>query len=107
MSKINIEVYVCPTPGCGNYYGASGIERLPLGDEFTGPRMEDKAAHEINHGSQFRHSRAACPDCRQRGVAVERALIRMEVRLPDDPPPTPELPGSNNSSRRGGSGRVE
>lgn len=101
MPKVNIQVYVCPTPGCGNYYGTKSIEQLNLRDQFTGPRIEDRATHVQSHGTEYRHSRAECPDCRQRGVKVERALVFMEVELPDDNTPTPELPAANDLSRGG------
>lgn len=83
-------LYVCPTPGCGDYYGSS---QMPdLGAEFTGPKCEDRGALEARTGSPYRHSRAACPSCRLRGVAVERALVRVAVPVPANAPPTPALP---------------
>lgn len=91
--SVRAEVYVCPTPGCGNYAGAKGWEGVDLGDRFTGPKVEDRGKLEMETGSPWRHSRAACPDCRGRGVAVERALVVVRVPVPHESPPvTPELP---------------
>lgn len=101
MPTVTIQVYVCPTKGCGNYYGTKSIESLDLHNQFTRPRVEDRAAYEQAHGTQYRHTRAECPDCRQRGVKVERALVFIEVNLPDDNTPTPVPPGSNDLSRGG------
>lgn len=76
-----IEVYLCPTPGCGSYYGASNTPDLTK--ELTGPKTEDR--HQIIASASRvgvagkRHSRAECPDCRLRGVHVDRVLRRIPL----------------------------
>lgn len=87
-----VRVYVCPTPGCGNYYGSSGMP--DLSQEFSGPKVEDKAAYERSHGSQYRCSRAECPDCRLKGNPVQRVPLDVAVMVPTEGPPAPPLPPS-------------
>lgn len=50
-----VEVWVCPTDDCGNYYGASSagrLDRYVTGDR--GPNFERKGPG---------HPRSQCPDC--------------------------------------------
>jgi hypothetical protein len=79
---VEVKVYVCPTEGCTNYYGASNMGDLSL--QYTGVKREDKhllPAEDSRVGVEgMRHNRAECPDCRQRGVFVEREL--RTIRLP-------------------------
>lgn len=70
-----IEVYVCPTPGCGSYYGTDGMPDLTVKNQHT-------------HGINFEvipqdqwHSRAQCPKCRTLGKQVER--VKIPIILPD------------------------
>jgi hypothetical protein len=86
---VPVRVYVCPTPGCGNFFGGSDVG--DLASEFTGVRAEDRGDYARKHGSPWRHTRAACPDCRARGASVERVSVVVSVPLPD-PVPTPPLP---------------
>lgn len=73
---MQIKVYVCPTDGCQNYYGASGMP--DLSEEHTGPKTEDRHQVPLDQSrvgvAGMRHSRAECPDCRQNGVYVDREL---------------------------------
>lgn len=89
-----VEVYVCPEPECGNYYGTNAMPEL--GEQFTGPKLDDQSKLESVTGSRYRHSRAACPDCRMRGKSVERVRVKARVAIPPskDLPKTPSLPGS-------------
>lgn len=81
---MEIEVYVCPTPGCGNYYGAKGMPVLE--DHHTGPKTEDR--HQIPAADSrvgvmgMRHNRAECPDCRIRGTYVQRQRVTVAVEVP-------------------------
>lgn len=68
-----IEVYVCPYPGCGSYYGTDGMPDLTVVDQHM-------------HGINFEkipqdqwHSRAQCPTCRTLGRRVERVKIAFQV----------------------------
>lgn len=76
-----IHVYVCPTEGCGNYYGTSSMPDLDK--EYTGPKTEDR--HQVPASQSplgivgVRHTRAECPDCRQRGIRVDRRLCSITV----------------------------
>lgn len=74
-----IEVYVCPTEGCGDYYGTAGMPDLHT--RFTGPKSEDQPVLEITSGSPYRHTRAECPSCRARGRRVERVRMRVAVDM--------------------------
>jgi hypothetical protein len=89
-----VELYVCPTPDCPDYYGVPGMPNLH--QEFTGPKIEDRAALELSTGYQVRHTRAECPTCRGRGRQVERVLVRAAVEVPAAGVPTPELPRPNH-----------
>jgi hypothetical protein len=69
-----IELYVCPTSGCGSYYGTDGMPDLTVKNQHT-------------HGINFEvipqdqwHSRAECPSCRARGERVERQLVRIDLK---------------------------
>lgn len=89
---MRIQIYVCPN-SCGNYYGSSGMPEL--GSAFTGPKLDDKPALKEATGSPYKHTRRACPGCRQRGVAIERALVTLDVDISKlEAPPTPALPTS-------------
>lgn len=80
---MRIQVYVCPTDGCGNYYGTSGMP--DLSKQYTGPKTEDRFQVPLEQSrvgvAGKRHSRAECPDCRQNGIYVDREL-RMIVIPP-------------------------
>ena len=63
---MEVTIYVCPTPGCGNYYGssvASRLEDFPVGlrDINFEPKPEEQ-----------HRTRATCPDCFKKGTRVER-----------------------------------
>lgn len=75
-----ITVYVCPTPGCPDYFGSSGMPKLE--DKLTGVYTE------IRHSVQveglppgMKHNRANCPTCRQAGRDVDRVPIRLNVTV--------------------------
>lgn len=76
-----LRVYVCPTPGCGDYFGHSGIP-ADLARHGTGPKTEDRhivSAEDSRMGKAgIRHSRAECPSCRERGIFVERQCVELE-----------------------------
>jgi hypothetical protein len=78
-----LRVYVCPTLGCGDYYGVPDMEDLTT--RLTGPKTEDRhiiSKEESRVGiAGKRHTRAECPSCRERGEFVQREL----VELPFDP----------------------
>lgn len=68
-----IEVYVCPHPGCGSYYGTDGMPDLTVKNQHV-------------HGINFEqipqdqwHSRAQCPTCRAVGRQVERVKVAFQV----------------------------
>lgn len=81
---VTISAYVCPTPGCGNYFGSCTMPDLTK--EYSGPKTENR--HQVPAAQSpvgiegVRHTRAACPDCRGRGLDVERRLVTVNVRVP-------------------------
>lgn len=85
-----IVVYICPTPTCTHYYGSPDMGDLST--QFTGPKTEDKPALQKSTGSTARHTRAACPFCRIRGIYVERVRMTIKVAVPTVGLPTPDLP---------------
>jgi hypothetical protein len=56
-----IEVWVCPTPDCPDYYGALSIEGENLGEQMN---------RDIKSKPTF--SRAVCQMCKSKGINVER-----------------------------------
>jgi hypothetical protein len=63
--------------------------------EFQGVKGEDKDAYAQAHGTPYRHSRAECPDCRQRdGKRVVRIRKRVVIAVDVIGPEPPELPVS-------------
>lgn len=86
---VTLHVWVCPTKGCGNFYGSSSDQ--PLTEQFTGPKVEDRAELERKTGSPWKHNRAECPDCRAKGMKVQRARVAVQAALPEARP-APPLP---------------
>jgi hypothetical protein len=75
-----VTVWICPTPGCFDYYGASSAGNLFK--ERTYPRAENVGAFRDMHGRDYVCTRATCPSCRQRGLSVERVPVSIEVNRP-------------------------
>lgn len=75
-----VEVWVCPTPGCGDYYGSSTAGDLTK--QHSGPKVEDRAKLKEETGSPWKHNRAECPSCRQRGQKIQRQRVRVKIELP-------------------------
>lgn len=83
---MEIKVWICPTEGCGNYYGSRATEDQKW-DRIVGQRgiNGEVFGHERHRG------RNACPDCfsnvhqifDRMGVCVERVLTVIEVPLDD------------------------
>lgn len=74
-----ILVYVCPTRGCGNYYGDQTFrkDRTPDIDVVKSRRVED--------GRRITtHSRVECPDCRANGKRVDRVPYLVTSVMPLD-----------------------
>jgi len=85
VKQMEITVWCCPTPGCPDYYGATGGERLD--EQFSGARVENRAEMRDKTGSGFTKSRADCGSCLQRtGQRVPRVPVRLEVRVPPQQP---------------------
>jgi hypothetical protein len=86
-----IIVYICPTPRCGNYYAAKDfrLDRTP--DLDAEQERRNPGTGEIT--STF--TRTECPDCRQRGIRVERvpyaiaSVIELSKILPLPPQARP------------------
>lgn len=89
-TRKEIQVYICPTPGCGDYYGSGNMP--DLGTSWNGPKLEDQGVKELREGSRYTNNRQSCPSCRLRGVDVQRVLMALAVDVPTEGPPTPELP---------------
>ena len=64
---IGIVIYICPTEGCENYYASTTFRTDRSNIE------EMQFARNQNTGtSHSTHNRIECPDCRERGMAVQR-----------------------------------
>lgn len=73
-------IWVCPTAGCGNYFGSSSTVDLAVP---SWARTEDRHAITAEMGRPYRHTRANCPDCRARGVEAERLPVRVSIPKPN------------------------
>ena len=76
----NIVIYVCPTEGCPNYYGAPDFraDRADIG------RMQHHRSQ--NDGRQVAsHSRTECPFCREKGSHVQRVPHIVTEMVPLEP----------------------
>jgi hypothetical protein len=87
MITKTIEVYVCPDPECPSYYGSNGMPVLE--SQWTGPKVEDRAALKATTGSPERKNRAECPLNPAHG---QRVLARAVVRVPAEKVENPPLP---------------
>jgi len=87
--QMTVELYCCPTPGCANFYGAPNLPDLT--ERLTGVSVDDAAEYIRAHGTRWKHSRAQCPDCRQRfpPIYVERVRITTTVTVPVAGPDAP------------------
>lgn len=96
-----IAVYVCPTPGCGNYYGTNAMPDLTK--EFSGAKLDDAGAIEAKGQSRFKQSRADCPDCRARGLGrIERVRVNVNVGVQATGSAPSELPAPNPTVKLAG-----
>ncbi len=73
-----IALYVCPTPGCGDYYGATG-----MGDLGAKQNLVSDMKHTVK-SDPFAHpevvsTRATCQTCRARGMDVTRVLCSLKI----------------------------
>jgi hypothetical protein len=69
---MQVEIWICPTEGCGNYYASSSMRGVDLTAE----------ANKSLVGFDDRHTRSKCPDCRVRGDGeVDRVLTLVEVPM--------------------------
>jgi len=94
MQVKTVTLYVCPTPGCPDYYGDGST--ADLANQYTGSKVENKGAEPLHTGPDGRtlprgikHTRANCPTCRAKGLSVERALCTTTVLVP-----RPETPAA-------------
>lgn len=82
---MKVQLYICPTPGCDNYYGSSGMP-ADLEDRHTGPKTEDRHQVPLKDSrvgvAGMRHSRAECPTCRVQGKYVDRVLVTVDAPKP-------------------------
>jgi hypothetical protein len=68
--KVHATIWICPTPGCGNYYAASSAGDLA-------------ESYNLDKNGQRTFRRADCPDCRIRGRTVTRVAVDIRPQLPD------------------------
>lgn len=89
---VEIRVVVCPHPECNNYYGATSMAP-DMTKLFSGPKVENRRAHQIAHGSKESKTLADCPECLLRGRGrIERTPMTLRANVPllsADYEPTP------------------
>jgi hypothetical protein len=75
-----VAVYVCPTPGCPDYYGASNMPALELQMNLRSDLTHTTSYDPSKALEDTTHNRAECPTCRIGGKKVDR--IRVELFVP-------------------------
>lgn len=86
---MKVKLYVCPTEGCGDYYGHNGVDldkpahartedRHAIAKELGGSIIVSEGGFETAEHPVSRHMRSACPTCRARGISVERELVELD-----------------------------
>lgn len=68
---VTVEVWVCPTVGCGHYYAAPS----------AGDLAQKSTSKQVDGRTVDVRVRAACPSCRLRGVHADRVRRSVEVAL--------------------------
>jgi hypothetical protein len=72
-----IHVYVCPTPGCQDYYGSGD-----MGD-LAASRQGHRGGNFEHRPLPVHHTRADCPTCRALGLGrVERVRVAVNIDRP-------------------------
>lgn len=70
-------IYVCPTPGCDNFFGAPDFR--PDRQDLSQPQE----ARSQTDGHRYQtHARSECPDCRLKGKKVDRVPYIVTAVLP-------------------------
>lgn len=69
-----VKIWACPTPGCGSYYASSARVGHTLDIDKTGGAGMNGEKY-----PEREHSRAQCPNCRDRGLEVERVPIDVDI----------------------------
>lgn len=69
-----VKIWACPTDGCGNYYASSAVVGQNLDTEMSGGAGMNGEKY-----PERAHTRAQCPDCRDRGLEVERIPIAVDL----------------------------
>lgn len=66
--KVTVVVHVCPTPGCGNYFGSSSTP-VNLAEHFNekGDLTHDQTFKPYDDENNRTFSRARCADCANSG----------------------------------------
>lgn len=83
VKVVDTVIWVCPSPGCADYYAAGGSGDLT--SKHTGVKVEDKHLYPASTSRVgevgMRHNRAECPSCRLRGVHVDRVPVGVLVEV--------------------------
>lgn len=67
--KFEVIIWLCPTPECGNYYASSS--RIDLKTAMNTRLNSSKATFPLSR----------CPDCRDRGIDVDRVPVELVATL--------------------------
>jgi len=77
-----IEVYICPTPGCGDYYGAAGMGDLGAKENLISDMCHTVKSDPFAH-PEVVSTRDMCQSCRSRGVDSHRVLCSFQINESD------------------------
>jgi hypothetical protein len=73
-----VSLYVCPSPECGNYYGASSMGDLSAAENRRSS-LQNLAEEDPSNWGAVKSHRDECPDCRARDVTTHRELVAVTV----------------------------
>lgn len=76
FKKLEIELYACPTPDCGNYFGVAGMADLAgrvIGTKSLNYEPKPESEHRTG---------ATCPYCFIAGKRVERVRVSTFAFVP-------------------------
>jgi hypothetical protein len=74
--SVHIIMYICPTPGCGNYYAA------PMFRPDRTPDLEKSQTRTVEGVKSVIWPRTECPDCRQKNKHVLRVAYLVTGVVP-------------------------
>lgn len=76
-----VEVYVCPMPGCPDYFGSTSMPKLEEVMNLKSDMTHTASYNPAKADEDVTHSRSECPTCRRGGKQVERVRRAVSVTI--------------------------